>query len=189
MASRLDLKPIPSCEECFAFSAVSGDRFYRSASVRSTNGSRMAVCCAAICMKRSKADRLANMPVSPRYLFAAFSHACSGRCCGVCVDAICLRQRWRVSACVGEVSRLSLNASRRLQLCAGGSGVTALIIRRWHNAAEKNATVSRTLRQPVGVCRPPSRRQMALTVCRGSIGNWNYCGRMEANRIRGLWGR
>jgi protein ImuA len=41
---------------------------------------------------------------------------------------------------VGEVSRLSLNASRRLQLCAGESGVTALIIRRWHNIAEKNAS-------------------------------------------------
>jgi len=40
---------------------------------------------------------------------------------------------------VGEVSRLSLNASRRLQLCASESGVTALIIRRWHNMAEKNA--------------------------------------------------
>src|SRR5580698_11184252 len=33
---------------------------------------------------------------------------------------------------VGEVSKLSLNVSRRLQLCAGESGVTALIIRRWH---------------------------------------------------------
>jgi protein ImuA len=40
---------------------------------------------------------------------------------------------------VGEVSRLSLNASRRLQLCAGESGVTALIIRRWNNSAEKLA--------------------------------------------------
>src|SRR5580658_8314823 len=40
---------------------------------------------------------------------------------------------------VGEVSRLSLNASRRLQLCAGEGGVTALIIRRWHNIAEKSA--------------------------------------------------
>lgn len=40
---------------------------------------------------------------------------------------------------VGEVSRLSLNASRRLQLCAGESGVTALIIRRWHSATEKEA--------------------------------------------------
>jgi protein ImuA len=37
---------------------------------------------------------------------------------------------------VGEVSRLSLNASRRLQLCAGESGVTALIIRRWSNMSE-----------------------------------------------------
>jgi protein ImuA len=40
---------------------------------------------------------------------------------------------------VGEVSKLSLNASRRLQLCAGESGVTALVIRRWHSATEKEA--------------------------------------------------
>jgi protein ImuA len=40
---------------------------------------------------------------------------------------------------VGEASKLSLNASRRLQLCAGESGVTALIIRRWRNLAEKAA--------------------------------------------------
>ena len=44
-----------------------------------------------------------------------------------------------LASVVGEVSRLSLNASRRLQLCAGESGVTALIIRRWRNTAEKNA--------------------------------------------------
>ena len=43
-----------------------------------------------------------------------------------------------LAAVVGEVTRLSLNASRRLQLCAGQSGVTALVIRRWHNAIEKN---------------------------------------------------
>jgi protein ImuA len=33
---------------------------------------------------------------------------------------------------------LSLTTSRRLQLAAGESGVTALIVRRWHNEAEKN---------------------------------------------------
>lgn len=38
---------------------------------------------------------------------------------------------------VGEVTRLSLTASRRLQLCAGQSGVTALALRRWHNTTEK----------------------------------------------------
>jgi protein ImuA len=38
---------------------------------------------------------------------------------------------------VGEVTRLSLNASRRLQLCAEETGVTSLIIRRWRNAKEK----------------------------------------------------
>jgi protein ImuA len=50
-------------------------------------------------------------------------------------------------ACVvGEVSKLSLNASRRLQLCAGESGVTALIIRRWpdkNSASEPNAAATR----------------------------------------------
>jgi protein ImuA len=38
---------------------------------------------------------------------------------------------------VGEVTKLSLTASRRLQLCAGASGVTALLIRRWRNAGER----------------------------------------------------
>lgn len=38
---------------------------------------------------------------------------------------------------VGEVTRLSLTASRRLQLCAGASGVTALAIRRWRHAGER----------------------------------------------------
>jgi protein ImuA len=38
---------------------------------------------------------------------------------------------------VGEVTRLSLTASRRLQLCADASGVTALAIRRWRNAGER----------------------------------------------------
>ena len=50
---------------------------------------------------------------------------------------------------VGEVSRLSLNASRRLQLCSGETGVTAMVIRRWRNSSEKehagepNAAASR----------------------------------------------
>jgi protein ImuA len=41
---------------------------------------------------------------------------------------------------VGEVNKLSLTASRRLQLGAGESGVTALAIRRWRNATEKSAS-------------------------------------------------
>jgi protein ImuA len=42
-------------------------------------------------------------------------------------------------ACVvGEVTRLSLNASRRLQLCADETGVTAFVIRRWRNTKEKS---------------------------------------------------
>jgi protein ImuA len=38
---------------------------------------------------------------------------------------------------VGEVTRLSLTASRRLQLCAGQSGVSAFVLRRWRNTTEK----------------------------------------------------
>jgi protein ImuA len=38
---------------------------------------------------------------------------------------------------IGEVGKLSLTASRRLQLVAGESGVTALVLRRWRNSHEK----------------------------------------------------
>ena len=38
---------------------------------------------------------------------------------------------------VGEATPLSLTASRRLQLCAGESGVSALIIRRWRSTKDK----------------------------------------------------
>jgi len=38
---------------------------------------------------------------------------------------------------VGEISKLSLNASRRLQLRAGESGVTAFAIRRWRSSEEE----------------------------------------------------
>src|SRR5580704_8992581 len=43
----------------------------------------------------------------------------------------------KLAGVVGEVSRLSLTTSRRLQLCAGETGVTALLIRRWRHAGEK----------------------------------------------------
>jgi protein ImuA len=42
-----------------------------------------------------------------------------------------------LAAVVGEVVRLSLTASRRLQLAAEQSGVTALVMRRWHSANER----------------------------------------------------
>jgi len=38
---------------------------------------------------------------------------------------------------VGEVTRVSLTASRRLQLGAGNSDVTAFVVRRWHTATER----------------------------------------------------
>lgn len=48
---------------------------------------------------------------------------------------------------VGEVVRMSLTASRRLQLAAEGSGVTALVIRRWRQRsapAEEEPTAALT---------------------------------------------
>jgi len=44
-----------------------------------------------------------------------------------------------LASVVGEVTRLPLTASRRLQLCAGESGVSAVVIRRWRNSKEKEA--------------------------------------------------
>jgi protein ImuA len=45
-----------------------------------------------------------------------------------------------LAAVVGEVTRLGLTASRRLQLAAEASGVTAFTLRRWWNVADKEAT-------------------------------------------------
>lgn len=45
-----------------------------------------------------------------------------------------------LGAVVGEVTRLSLTASRRLQLAAEASGVPSLIIRRWWTVAQKDLT-------------------------------------------------
>lgn len=41
-----------------------------------------------------------------------------------------------IGAVVGELARLPMNASRRLQLAAEGSGTIALVIRRWRRQAE-----------------------------------------------------
>lgn len=53
-----------------------------------------------------------------------------------------LRTPW-LAAVVGEIGRLPMAASRRLQLAAERSGVAALLLRRWRNAAEAAAERSR----------------------------------------------
>jgi len=65
---------------------------------------------------------------------------------------------------VGEVSRLSLKASRRLQLCAGERGVTALAIRRWRHAGEKQ------------VCRRAERRRDTLALFAPSLARYRVRG-------------
>lgn len=49
-----------------------------------------------------------------------------------------------LAAVVGEVTRLSLVASRRLQLAAEASGVPALLLRRWWTVAERDLTTAPT---------------------------------------------
>jgi len=48
-----------------------------------------------------------------------------------------------IAAAIGEVGKLSMVAGRRLQLAAERSGVTALLLRRWRNAAEAAAERAR----------------------------------------------
>ena len=45
-----------------------------------------------------------------------------------------------LGAVIGEVSRLGLTTSRRLQVAAEASGVPALVIRRWWTVAQKDLT-------------------------------------------------
>jgi protein ImuA len=44
-----------------------------------------------------------------------------------------------IAAVIGEIGRLPMVAGRRLQLAAERSGITALLLRRWHSSAEAEA--------------------------------------------------
>ena len=88
-----------------------------------------------------------------------------------------------LAAVVGEVGAFSLTASRRLQLAAGASGVTACVLRRWRSgtraAPERSAPVAATTRWQVsalpsrpldgepGIGRPLWR--VELLRCRGGV--------------------
>ncbi len=88
-----------------------------------------------------------------------------------------------LAAVVGEVGALPLTASRRLQLAAASSGVTAFVLRRWRNGtraeAERAAPIAAATRWRVSA--RPSRPiddepgigrliwQVELTRCRGGV--------------------
>lgn len=68
---------------------------------------------------------------------------------------------------VGEVARIGLTPSRRLQRAAGASGVTGLVIRRWRNDAERASSVdpiAATTRWRIGSA--PSSTPPAPGLCR-----------------------
>ena len=66
---------------------------------------------------------------------------------------ICFEEGLRhggLGAVVAEVARLSMTASRRLQLAAEGSGTLGLAIRRWRRPAEAADSASRRHPSPAG---------------------------------------
>ena len=89
-----------------------------------------------------------------------------------------LRERG-LSAVIGEVTRLGLTASRRLQLAAEASGVPAFALRRWWTVAERDLTSLPTVAStrwriaPQASLAPPvpglgrARWQVDLLRCRG----------------------
>lgn len=89
-----------------------------------------------------------------------------------------LRERG-LSAVIGEVTRLGLTASRRLQLAAEASGVPAFALRRWWTVAERDLTSLPTVAftrwriAPQASLAPPApglgraRWQVDLLRCRG----------------------
>lgn len=103
-----------------------------------------------------------------------------------------------LTAVVGELARISLVTSRRLQIAAEHSGVTALLLRRWRTAAAAQADIasptaavtrwritampSNPLPAP-GLGRP--RWQVDLVRCRGGrAGSWEVEGCDETGHLR-----
>src|ERR1700720_1078275 len=83
---------------------------------------------------------------------------------------ICFEEGLRhggLGAVVAEVARLSMTASRRLQLAAEGSGTIGLAIRRWRRPAE--AADFGRLRRILGGAAPPAEAPLVLTACESIV--------------------
>ena len=90
-----------------------------------------------------------------------------------------------LAAVIGEVTRLGLTASRRLQLAAETSGVPAFILRRWWNVAEKELTglpTAAATRWRIAPFMSDLRRRPGSA---GSAGRSISCAAVAANPIPG----
>ena len=98
----------------------------------------------------------------------------------------CARKAWR--AVIGEVSRLGLTASRRLQLAAEASGVPALVIRRWWTVAEKDLTELPTAAVDAMARRAgPVRGRAGCPASAAPAGRSNSCAAGAPNPVPGFW--
>ena len=104
-----------------------------------------------------------------------------------------LRARRGLAAVVGEVGRLPMVASRRLQLAAERSGVTALLLRRWRTggeAARRARPAERGDDALAGHLAPVGRAPCERESNRGSgarAGGSSCCAAAAASRRSGRW--
>jgi protein ImuA len=96
--------------------------------------------------------------------------------------------RHKLGAVVGEISHLSMIASRRLQLAAEGSGVIGLALRRWRGqgeAAEFRQPTAATTRWRISALPPPR-----LCQCRAwdvPAGDSNWSGAAAGSLRLSMW--
>jgi hypothetical protein len=85
---------------------------------------------------------------------------------------------------VGELVRLPLLPSRRLQLAAEASGVIAFALRRSGSQQDQANASSRA-----GVYRPHRPGRWLISIWGGLVGNWICCAAGALNLTPGLWRR
>ena len=118
---------------------------------------------------------------------------------------LCLEEGLRhagLAGVVGEVARLPMTTSRRLQLAAEASGVTAFVIRRWRTAQEAQefgqptaattrwqitAAPSSPLPVPASVARAGGLSWSAFAAARARCGRWRRAMRRVVSLFLPTW--